>query len=259
MKRRHYLAGTGVALVSSLAGCGGNDDELDSPTDETETEENGTTGSQAGDTDTDDDTGADDKNDTTGGSDDDQETETDPDEEQSGEGETQDDGDEDSEDTTEDDDTEDEQGNDGEDDDTDDGNGDNDEDTPIEYRITDSTGQVGEEITVTGTIDSVDGTTHTIGGYEAVLTYDPERLTFVSATSGPFQLAVNDQDGSINTVGTTPEGAETPISTAIELVFTAETAGDASVGFTTADSSVIDVTGADLDVQYHSGTVVVSE
>lgn len=271
MNRRQYLAGTGVALASTLAGCGETDDERPSaeddpdaaPDEEASTSDaDGTNGEGDGDT-----TEDSDENGETNGDDDAEGTDEEEDveagdsdddsgdDEQNGEG-----GDGDDEQNGEDGDSDDEQNDDGGDGDGDEENGeDGDDDTPVEFSFSDTNGSVGDELTITGSIHTATGGSHTIGGYEAVITYDPDIVTVTSVESTPFQLAVNDQNGTINTVGTTPEGSETPVSDAIEIQFTAETAGEMTVAFEEAASSVIDVDGTDIEVRYHSGTVSIAE
>lgn len=254
MKRRHYLTGAGVALVSGLAGCGGNGDEQDLP-DGADDIENGENTDEPGDSaegnaTSEDDSEDEETDDTENGAEDDG-----ADENGSDEGEDEDDtgnGDE-NDDESGDQDSDDEGS-----DDEDEGDGE-DDDAAVEYRFSSDTGQVSDEIIITGSIDTISGETQLIGGYEAVITYDSDVLTFVSAASGPFQLTHNDQNGQINTVATTPEGAETPVPTAIEIEFTAEMAGEPSIDFRTNDSSVIDVDGNELEVRYHGGTAAISD
>ena len=266
MNRRQYLAGTGVALASTLAGCGETDDERPSaeddpdaaPDEEASTSDaDGTNGEGDGDTTEDsDENGETNGDDDAEGTDEEEDVEAgDSDDEQNGEG-----GDGDDEQNGEDGDSDDEQNDDGGDGDGDEENGeDGDDDTPVEFSFSDTNGSVGDELTITGSIHTATGGSHTIGGYEAVITYDPDIVTVTSVESTPFQLAVNDQNGTINTVGTTPEGSETPVSDAIEIQFTAETAGEMTVAFEEAASSVIDVDGTDIEVRYHSGTVSIAE
>jgi len=260
MNRRQYLAGTGVALASTLAGCGETDDERPSaeddpdaaPDEEASTSDaDGTNGEGDGDT-----TEDSDENGETNGDDDAEGT----DEEEDGEAGDSDDDSGDDEQNGEDGDGDDEQNGEGGDGDDDEQNGeDGDDDTPVEFSFSDTDGSVGDDLTITGSIHTATGGSHTIGGYETVITYDPDRVTVTSVESTPFQLTVNDQNGTINTVGTTPEGSETPVSDAIEIQFTAETAGEMTVAFEEAVSSVIDVDGTDLEVRYHSGTVSIAE
>lgn len=94
----------------------------------------------------------------------------------------------------------------------------------------DQTVTAGETAQVTVTVSSEDNETY--NAYDLSLTYDTDKLTYVSATAADKEASVTVADGTIRVKG---YGADKNVGTAaVTLNFTAKAIGDAEVSITSA-------------------------